>query len=138
MQFFGKFIATAVIAAGMSAVSFAGQIPVRFKVPFAFEAGGAKLPAGEYEVVENSSQILRLTALGTKKQILLADNAGGSVANYTGDPQIVFRQYGDRYFLHQIYEGATTRIREFSGSKSEKAVRAAATDQPRLYIIAAK
>lgn len=138
MKFAGRFLAASAVAVIMGSLSFAGQTPVRFKVPFAFEIGGTKLPAGEYQVVENSAQTLRITGLDSKKQVLVSDKAGSSFSREAGDPQIVFRQYGDHYFLHQIYEGQTQRIREFPDSKTEKAVRTALREEPKVIVLAAR
>lgn len=138
MKFTGQFLATAFVAVVMSSVGFAGQSAVRFKVPFAFEAGGTKLPAGEYQVVENSAQTIKITGIDSKKQVLLSDNVGAAFGNPDGDAQVVFKAYGDRYFLHQVYEGNSNKIHEFSGTKAERAVRTAFQQEPRTVVLAAK
>jgi len=140
MNFLSKLVAATVVVAGLGSVSFAGQSPVRFKIPFTFEAGGAVLPAGEYQITENAQNVLRFTALDAKKQALILDNNAPVTHRFEGSPQILFRQYGDRYFLYQVFEGgATTRVRQYPVTKSEKAAKAAMEgSEPETVVIGAK
>ncbi len=138
MQVISRLVATMIVAVGAASVSFAGQSPIRVKVPFAFEAGGTTLPAGEYQVAESSSDILRITNLDTKRQILLSNTSGTSVGKTAGRSRLVFTRYGERYFLHQIYDGGTMCIHEYSGGKAERAARAAANAERSQAVVAAK
>jgi hypothetical protein len=67
------FSALAVSAAALPA--FGGELePIRVSVPFAFTAGKASLPAGDYTVSENDSHVFMIR--GTKGSIILLGTPG--------------------------------------------------------------
>lgn len=71
-------------------------------VPFQFTAADSKMPAGEY----------RATLLGQGGQILLRHVASGasvillagvSLGGLRSESKVVFHQYGDRFFLSEVW-----------------------------------
>ena len=112
---------------GMLALSFLAahaveaQEPVLVNIPLAFTAGKMALPAGEYRV-QNT---------GEASAILLIQRTDHSAATFvisnpveTNKPQahskLIFRCYGNRYFLSQIWVEGRSRGRELAPSAKEK------------------
>jgi hypothetical protein len=80
---------------------------LRVNVPFAFNVGNTSLPAGEYRVSivnpASDRSVLRIAgADGTKVMTLTNDVKGEPKAN----ARIAFRQYGNQYFLAQVWMAA--------------------------------
>lgn len=97
------------------------QEPLLVKIPFAFTAGKMTLPAGEYRV--------RNTAEASSA--LLIQRTDGSAATYVmpnavqaNRPQtrskLIFRCYGTRYFLSQVWIKGHSRGKELPPSAKEK------------------
>ena len=98
-------------------------------VPFAFQNGRQHLPAGLYTISMNNQHIAKIQ--GDSK-------SGFALTWFNEDSQpsktskVVFRKYGDQYFLHEIWLAGDTSYTYFLPSKAEKleisANRAAATN----------
>jgi hypothetical protein len=70
-------------------------------IPFNFAAGRQVLPAGQYRIGYQQSNVIRIESADGKKAILAlvqADDGGRSDSN-----KLIFYRYGDQYFLHQIH-----------------------------------
>jgi hypothetical protein len=88
--------------------------PIRAKIPFDFNVGEKKLPAGEYT-------FSRLSALSDNKVMSIGSadasthvfqsTVGARVLTPKNDSTLVFRKYGDQYFLEQIWSGGEQRER---------------------------
>jgi hypothetical protein len=86
-------VTLAVLLVAGAASSFAQST---FKVPFPFQAGGGKLPAGEYVVVSNTDGGLTLKQESTGKLFPLAFTERlAQPAPPLADPQLVFDEVGD-------------------------------------------
>ena len=108
------------------------QEPVLVNIPFAFAAGDATLPAGEYRVQPRHAS-----------PALLIQRTDGSAATFvismavaSNQPQVqtklVFHRYGKRYFLAQVWRAGESRGRELlkSAKENEQAIaRNEAADQ---------
>ena len=100
----GLAILLSVLAMSASAQS-RNQQRLLVNIPFAFEVGETALPAGEYSVsIVNPSasrSVLRLKSNDGRSTVLTqtTDIIGWS----TGNAKLTFRQYGDRYFLAQVW-----------------------------------
>jgi hypothetical protein len=100
--------------------------PIRAKVPFDFNVGDKKLPAGEYT-------FSRLSGLSDSKVISVSSmDASAHVFQSTFDARVltpkdestlVFHKYGDQYFLEQIWSGGEQTGRQLSESRGERTVR---------------
>lgn len=114
-----SIVATLTLIIPMSIVGFAGlKTGVRASIPFDFMVGGKEFKAGKYSVSRGIATTLSLRN---------ADN--GVVANFiTNDvsdksesqARLVFRRYGNQYFLAQIYDGQSGQGAELLKSKSER------------------
>jgi hypothetical protein len=89
-------------------------------VPFAFKAGLAQLPPGNYELRVNSDgNIVTIYNRETRQTALvLASVREDSPLHMHG--KLVFHRYGNQHFLEEIWGGADTAGIIFSPSKQEK------------------
>jgi hypothetical protein len=74
---------------------------VEAKVPFAFAAGGAWLPAGEYIITQVSLQQISIEDATTRRMVALSVTQPENLAA-KGPGNLLFHKYGERYFLSSI------------------------------------
>ena len=95
---------------------------IKVTIPFDFAIRDKTLPAGEY-IVRRASSV-------KPEALLITSVDGGSVYILTSDvramtaqseSKLVFRQYGDRYFLSQIWTAEDNLGRELLKSHRERA-----------------
>jgi hypothetical protein len=100
--------------------------PIRAKVPFDFNVGQKKLPAGEYT-------FSRLSGLSDNK-IMSVKNADGSTHVFQSTFEalvitpknhsiLVFHKYADQYFLEQIWVSGELEGTQLPESRSERTIR---------------
>lgn len=113
-----------VLIFGFVGSASAGENPVWVKVPFAFHAGNALLPAGDYLFnmqpgrISGGSMLKIVSRDGSMCEQLFSQRIDGY--GYAADVNVYFNRYGDSYFLSKVkgYElGA-----ELSKSRTEKNV----------------
>ena len=112
-------IAATVILLSATSV-FAQEPKMRIHVPFAFEAGGARLPAGDYRVSRDT----------LSQWVVLANERGSSIFLSTHHPfigehvkengSLTFDKYGDSYFLRKVSTPGTGAGYEFPVSRAER------------------
>jgi hypothetical protein len=97
----------------------AQELAAKVDVPFAFQNGSQHLPAGTYRIDLNSEHVIILR--GT------APNAAGVAmtnpeqrAKAQAKGTVVFRRYGDHYFLHEIWMPESTTGRKCVTSRAEQ------------------
>ena len=95
------FVVTALFANVVNAQTI--YPPLRADVPFAFQAGKVKLPAGEYEVKSMLPGVLQVSNVETRRAIVMQVH-GGTRAPAAADAKFVFQRYGDQYFLRQVWQ----------------------------------
>ena len=103
-----------------TAVANAQTLKVKANVPFDFVVGKTTMPAGAYTIdaLLPSSSALAIRNRDAKVgSVVLA----GSATSYepSADTHLVFRRYGDRYFLSAIWVQGERSGREFQMSKRE-------------------
>jgi len=78
----------------------------RVTIPFAFEATGKSMPAGEYRVtsVGNIASTYAMTNMQTHDSVMLAGNATIGLSEET--PKLVFDHTGDGYYLTEYWNGS--------------------------------
>jgi hypothetical protein len=125
-------LASALVGAG-AASAVAAEPLAKADVPFAFEAGGTKFPAGHYEIVEPedpSSGVLTVRNLDTQKEgfvevltriaergdhqsLLVFDNVGGqrmlSEIHVTGEDGYLLPAAGKRPHTHELVKAQAGR-----------------------------
>jgi hypothetical protein len=75
---------------------------LRARIPFAFTAGTAAFPSGIYTVqrLDSAQSVLMVRTLN-KGAMVMSQRGHGSGAQ--GQPRFVFRRYGGRYFLREVW-----------------------------------
>lgn len=90
-------------------------------IPFAFEVGSTRLPAGQYQietVTTGAGSIQRLRGSNGGASILLSTTAVEARDSHSR-AELVFHRYGNEYFLSQIRNGEG-KARQLIESKQEK------------------
>jgi hypothetical protein len=90
-------------------------------IPFAFTAGNAMLPAGEYRVqkLDGNSAVLLIRCSDTRAAAMVITN--GTQANGPqSQSKLVFNRYDNRYFLAQVWTAGSIRGRALPKSSQEK------------------
>jgi len=116
----------AVVVALVSSGVFASQCFARpgvleANVPFAFEAGNKRFPAGQYQIESVT------TGAGTLEVIRQVNGEGRATFSTialerhstNSQPQLIFHRYGNNFFLYQISNGEG-KARQLFESKQEK------------------
>jgi hypothetical protein len=122
-------IAAIVLMAGLFAVSSAkaqasGPARLTANIPFEFSAGNETLPAGEY-VVSCTNPTSRGKVLhfrnkdGRHSVMIQTSDVIGPVRDYA---RLIFRRYGNRYFLAQAWMPADNNGLEARKSRTERTV----------------
>jgi hypothetical protein len=104
--------------------AIAQTIHVRANIPFSFAVGNKTFPAGTYDVGtigDGNTKVLLLQSRDSNSSMMVGSNAAHNLepANKT---KLVFNQYGDRYFLSQIWVAGETRGHQLQKSSREKEV----------------
>ena len=102
--------------------AIAQTVHVRANIPFNFAVGNKTFPAGTYDVGtinHRDDKTLLLQARNGNESMMVGSNAAESLvpANKT---KLVFNQYGNRYFLSQIWVNGETRGRQLPKTSREK------------------
>jgi len=114
-------VLAAVAALGLSAQGTGGILTA--KIPFAFEANGKKLAAGDYRLeLASSKGFIAIRHADTGNALFVA-NSGGNGNRLEGN-RMVFHLYGDRYFLTSINNPKSGAVIRIPKSKAEKEIAA--------------
>jgi hypothetical protein len=117
------------------------QAPARADVPFEFILGQTAMSAGSYEIGSLNEKVLVMRNLDTGDARLQIEPMHVQASQSAGTPhaKLVFRTYGDLYFLAEIWDGQSPIGIAFPESKREKELRwARDAHQPELVVIAMK
>lgn len=145
-QLFGTFaILSLLLAHAVVSVQAQSRSRVTAHIPFAFQIGDKTLPAGDYSVKRLSSNSLLVRSEDGDVSILA--HAPRSVQHSNdakpSTEKLVFRRYGDQYFLAQVWMTRDNMGRELNMTGAERRVAAdfkVAQNgaQPRLIEISAR
>ena len=99
------------------------QQPLRVKIPFAFVADKVALPAGEYIVQPardgSPAMIVQRIDVRAGSAAIVMTNAA-QANDWKSQSSLVFRVYGERYFLSEMWTAGERRGRQFRTSPIEK------------------
>ena len=110
--------------------------PLRADVPFDFNVSGLAMPAGQYLVSENGiAGLITLRAEGTGKVVVVATSAA-EVAAAPATAHLVFRRYGDQYFLAETWTPGSAIGRMIPSTKQERLL--AERTSPARAVVASK
>ena len=116
----------AVVAAGAGIQAAQGQslnTHVRAQIPFDFTVGDKKFPAGEYSIGRAQSGDDALLEVSSVKGNLTAFRLTSEELSLTrkASDTLVFHQYGDQYFLYEVWPAGGNVGRALLESRSERA-----------------
>jgi hypothetical protein len=110
---------------------------IEANIPFDFQVGNAKLPAGKYIIHALDDSELKLM------EIRSAD--GSTSALFEVQPavaksvptksELIFNKYGDRYFLAELFDEGSTSGSELPKSRYEKKISPVPTE-PQAHVVA--
>ena len=104
------------VGAAMSASARSGSRATA-QIPFDFHVGDREVPAGVYTVerANDDGSLLRIVSLDARRNVFVttyqADSDGGRGS------RLVFRKYGERYFLASVWDGTDGRSLPQSGTE---------------------
>jgi len=113
-------IATAIVGVLLGAASVYGQT-MKADIPFAFQASNETLPAGQYEVSTRNAVANTITVRNREsKQALVALTHKAQSKQTPEVSKLIFRRYGNQYFLAQIFVAGNTEGTELAKTKAER------------------
>jgi len=136
--------ASMILTAGLLALVLAvgsamaqSNVTLKADVPFEFVASKNTLPAGEYTVQfwAGSPTLAVANADRSAKAVVMTNAIEAD--RPAEQPKLVFRKYGDRYFLAQIWVDGVARGNELPVSKTEREWTRRAS-QPQVIAIIAR
>jgi len=97
--------------------------PMLVNIPFAFVAGNATLPAGEYRVekLDGNSAVVLIRSSDANAAAVVLSNAAQAKETPT-QSKLIFKRYDNRYFLSQVWTAGSIRGRELMKSRAEKEI----------------
>jgi hypothetical protein len=96
---------------------------VEVNIPFDFSAGKATLKAGSYSIKRTSGNLLAIRSADGKTTALVnAPLSVGSRESKAGE-RLVFNQYGDQYFLSQVWLSVDSGRQIFTSGAEAKVAR---------------
>lgn len=108
------------VAAAGGAAQTAGRVVV--DIPFDFVVGEKTLPAGEYTIKTvslNSSHSLVIQSADRSDAVMTITNRIEARENQA-ESKVLFRQYGDKHFLSQVWMKGSAAGRELPRSQAER------------------
>jgi hypothetical protein len=105
---------------------------VRATIPFSFTVGGQTLPAGEYTFKSGSVTnhgSMKIDGVRTRSHARALTNAVRTLSTQT-ETRLVFRKYGEQYFLTQIWSEGENQGRQVPESKRERDLRRELASNP--------
>jgi hypothetical protein len=88
----------------LGSIAFAGTAPVRVNIPFAFHAGDADFPAGEYVMQYLYSSNIMVRSVDGQDGAFVSINRATALKNVPAY-SVSFNRYGEQYFLAALDNG---------------------------------
>jgi hypothetical protein len=109
----------------ITAPAFAQSMNVLANVPFSFSIDKSTLPAGEYQIRAVDTPGGHVLAIRNREakigRMFLTNSVYHSASGaYSENPKLVFKRYGDQYFLSQIWLEGNNTGRELPTSVRER------------------
>jgi hypothetical protein len=117
----------AVLAVATLSPAMYAQNPTRAeaKIPFAFQIGASHFEAGTYTVRDLAQHII---SVGNGSHSAIAVTGLETGLNPSTSGKIVFRKYGDKYFLAEVWTKGDTDHMTIARSKAEDNARKMAVE----------
>ena len=100
-----KLTAIFAIFLGIGVTGVYAQAPskVEVNIPFEFSAGNTTLPSGVYSIKRMSGNYLALRSSDGKSSVILNAPLNLTSVDEKAGERLVFKKYGEEYFLSQIW-----------------------------------
>ena len=100
-----KLTAIFAIFLGLAVTGVYAQAPskVQVNIPFEFSAGNTTLPSGVYSIKRLSGNYLALHSTDGKSSVILNAPLNLTSVDEKAGERLVFKKYGEEYFLSQIW-----------------------------------
>ena len=98
---------------------------VRARIPFDFSVRGKILPAGDYEIrrITDGPEGLIISSVNLNHDRVLFETEPVEARTISSKAEIVFRRYGDSYFLSEVFAGGAQTGRELFPSRQERVMK---------------
>ena len=110
------------MAAGAAPASARSVDALRAQIPFDFHIGDTLVPAGRYTVRSLNADESALRISDGRHGASVNTNATQGAVSGRGSARLVFRKYGDQYFLAAVW-GPDNTGRSLNASKAERNMR---------------
>ncbi len=138
--FVSRILVTLSLGAALGAGPLLAQGPaIRADIPFAFAAGAKWFPAGQYNVsadMVHGQVLVRISSADNRANLMMMSYPAAA-DNTTGRSKLVFNQYGNRYYLSQIWRPDDV-VRELPRSKAEREQMASHASPARVAVVGTK
>ncbi len=105
---------------GVSAAAMAQTGELHVKVPFAFQNGTQRLPAGDYEIDLRRDHLLAFRGEAQTKALSYAVTIPEQMTEMPETSKVVFHRLHGVYFLHSIVVEGDKTARSWPKSRAEK------------------
>lgn len=117
-RLFGAVTMLALVAACFPLAAQTATMSVN--IPFEFSAGGKIHPAGNYRVSASSATtLIGLSSFDARVTSQILGTRGDEAARRADASRLVFRRYGDRYFLAELWSAGGEVARRIVPTKEE-------------------
>jgi hypothetical protein len=107
------------------------QYATKANIPFSFQAGSARMPAGEYQVRQSP------TGGGTQQMISRTDSSAATFVltnvadsrHTSGNPKLIFHCYSNDCFLSEIWNGSGQGWKLLESRREKELSRAAVENE---------
>ncbi len=111
----------------LMSASLQAQMPIKTSlahvdIPFAFMAGGAHLPAGQYHVYHPGDPSLIVIEKDDGQARAMVYVHPSDVGPDVADTKLVFNRYGNQYFLAQVWHESDREVHDCFKCEREKAL----------------
>lgn len=112
------------------------QEPMVVNIPFAFTAGDASLPAGEYRVekIDGSGAVMLLHCTDPTASAFVMTN-GTQGREQQKKSKLVFNRYKNHYFLSQIWHAGYSNGKELRKTAREKEIAQTASLETQSQVV---
>lgn len=118
LKIFSLLSLSVMLAAGVIYANPTGTITAH--IPFDFSVGNRTLPAGAYTVVPMTTPgVLRIRREDGRGAVMVV-TSGVQARPEQDQTQLVFRRYGNQYFLAQVWAAGASNGRQLQQSRTER------------------
>jgi hypothetical protein len=118
MKLFAVTALFAVASLSPAAQALSPSSALQAEVPFNFTVGYKQLPSGNYIIRCNSGGVITVESIDHQRRVVVTSI---TKPESTRDDKLIFRKYGDHYFLGKVTSSAFSA--DFPSSKLEMSVR---------------